>query len=148
MTTSTTSATIINHFIGGVETSGQGQDTKPVYNPATGEITAELRLANAADLEATVAAAKTAAHTWGDTSLAKRTAVLFRFRELVAAHVDDLAELITAEHGKVLLDAKGRSRVASTSSSSHVASRSCSKAIIQIRCPRGSMYSRSGNRLA
>ncbi|KRE45993.1 methylmalonate-semialdehyde dehydrogenase [Arthrobacter sp. Soil736] len=107
MTTNTKTVTIINHFICGVETSGQGQDTKPVYNPATGEITAELRLANAADLEATVAAAKTAANTWGDTSLAKRTAVLFKFRELVAAHVDDLAELITAEHGKVLLDAKG-----------------------------------------
>ncbi|MFE4544115.1 CoA-acylating methylmalonate-semialdehyde dehydrogenase [Arthrobacter sp. NPDC056727] len=99
--------TFINHFISGSEVAGSGTDTKPVYNPATGAVTAELRLANRADLEATVAAAKAAALTWGDISLAKRTAVLFKFRELVAAHVDELAQLITAEHGKVLSDAKG-----------------------------------------
>lgn len=106
MTITTTHPTI-THFINGVETSGEGADTKPVFNPATGEITGELRLANEADLETTVAAAKKAAETWGETSLAKRTAVLFKFRELVAAHVDQLAELITSEHGKVLSDAKG-----------------------------------------
>ncbi|MCM0618079.1 CoA-acylating methylmalonate-semialdehyde dehydrogenase [Paenarthrobacter sp. TYUT067] len=99
--------TVITHFISGAETAGTGTDTKPVYNPATGAVTAELRLANRADLDATVAAAKAAALTWGDISLAKRTAVLFKFRELVASHVDDLAELITSEHGKVLSDAKG-----------------------------------------
>ncbi|MCU1435177.1 MAG: methylmalonate-semialdehyde dehydrogenase (acylating), partial [Pseudarthrobacter sp.] len=99
--------TFINHFISGSEATGSGTDTKPVYNPATGAVTAELRLANQADLDATVAAARKAADSWGDSSLAKRTAVLFKFRELVAAHVDDLAELITAEHGKVLSDAKG-----------------------------------------
>ena len=70
-------------------------------------MSAELRLANRADLDATVAAARAAADSWGDISLAKRTAVLFKFRELVASHVDELAELITAEHGKVLSDAKG-----------------------------------------
>lgn len=108
MTTNTANATsIISHFINGAESTGEGQNTKPVYNPATGQVTAELQLATTADLDATVAAAKKAAESWGDTSLAKRTAVLFKFRELVAAHVDELAELITAEHGKVLLDAKG-----------------------------------------
>ena len=61
-----------------------------------GLMSAQLRLANRADLDATVAAARKAADSWGDISLAKRTAVLFKFRELVAAHVDDLAELITA----------------------------------------------------
>src|SRR6476660_8870324 len=99
--------TIINHFISGAEAAGTGSGTKPVYNPATGVVTAELRLANRSDLEATVAAAKAAAISWGEISLAKRTAVLFKFRELVAAHVDELAQLITAEHGKVLSDAKG-----------------------------------------
>jgi malonate-semialdehyde dehydrogenase (acetylating)/methylmalonate-semialdehyde dehydrogenase len=99
--------TFINHFISGSEAAGSGTETKPVYNPATGAVTAELRLANRADLDATVAAAKAAAVTWGDISLAKRTAVLFKFRELVASHVDELAALITAEHGKVLSDAKG-----------------------------------------
>jgi malonate-semialdehyde dehydrogenase (acetylating)/methylmalonate-semialdehyde dehydrogenase len=103
----TTTLTTIHHFINGAETTGEGDRTQPVYNPATGQVTAELRLANEADLNTAVAAAKKAAESWGDISLAKRTAVLFKFRELVAAHVDELAELITAEHGKVLSDAKG-----------------------------------------
>ena len=103
----TTVTTTINHFINGAETAGDGTRTQPVYNPATGAVSAELRLANRADLDNTVAAARAAADSWGDISLAKRTNVLFKFRELVAAHVDELAELITAEHGKVLSDAKG-----------------------------------------
>ncbi|MFE4082400.1 aldehyde dehydrogenase family protein, partial [Paenarthrobacter sp. YIM B13468] len=103
----TTTLTTINHFINGAETAGEGDRTQPVYNPATGQVTAELRLASEADLDAAVAAARKAADSWGDISLAKRTGVLFKFRELVAAHVDELAELITAEHGKVLSDAKG-----------------------------------------
>ncbi|MHA7288712.1 CoA-acylating methylmalonate-semialdehyde dehydrogenase [Arthrobacter sp. MDT3-24] len=102
-----TKTTTISHFINGVETMGEGNSTLPVLNPATGQVTGELRLANEADLNAAVAAAKKAAESWGDISLAKRTAVLFKFRELVASHVDQLAELITAEHGKVLSDAKG-----------------------------------------
>ncbi len=107
MTTTRPTTKTIHHFINGAETAGEGTRTQPVYNPATGAVTAELRLANRADLDATVAAARAAADSWGDISLAKRTAVLFKFRELVAAHVDELAELITAEHGKVLSDAKG-----------------------------------------
>ncbi|MFJ5694899.1 CoA-acylating methylmalonate-semialdehyde dehydrogenase [Arthrobacter sp. NPDC093125] len=107
MTTTTEGTTTINHFINGVETAGEGDRTTNVYNPATGAVSGELRLANRADLDNTVAAARAAADTWGDISLAKRTAVLFKFRELVASHVDDLAALITAEHGKVLSDAKG-----------------------------------------
>ena len=113
MTTTTDQSTLtqstktIQHFINGAETAGVGTRTQPVYNPATGAVSAELRLANRADLDATVAAARAAADSWGDISLAKRTAVLFKFRELVASHVDELAELITAEHGKVLSDAKG-----------------------------------------
>jgi malonate-semialdehyde dehydrogenase (acetylating)/methylmalonate-semialdehyde dehydrogenase len=99
--------TLINHFISGAETAGESDRTQPVYNPATGAVSGNLRLADNADLDRTVAAARAAADLWGATSLATRTAVLFKFRELVAAHVDELAELITAEHGKVLSDAKG-----------------------------------------
>jgi malonate-semialdehyde dehydrogenase (acetylating) / methylmalonate-semialdehyde dehydrogenase len=99
--------TTIKHFINGTETAGEGEHTQPVYNPATGEITRELQLASRDDLDRAVAIAKKAAGSWGDTSLAKRTAILFKFRELVASHVDELAALITAEHGKVLSDAKG-----------------------------------------
>lgn len=107
ITTQATSVTTIQHVINGRETSGEGTTTQPVYNPATGEITANLALASAADVEATVAAARTAADSWGDTSIAKRTAVLFKFRELLAANTDALAHIVTAEHGKVLSDAAG-----------------------------------------
>lgn len=97
----------IPHYLNGEETTGVGERTQPVYNPATGIQTGELRLADAADLETAVAHARKAAESWGDISLAKRTAVLFKFRELVAAHVDELAQLVTSEHGKVISDAKG-----------------------------------------
>ncbi|WP_136609260.1 CoA-acylating methylmalonate-semialdehyde dehydrogenase [Sinomonas albida] len=97
----------IPHFLNGEETNGVGSRTQPVFNPATGEQSGELRLADSSDLETAVANARKAAESWGDISLAKRTAVLFSFRELVAAHIDELAALITAEHGKVLSDAKG-----------------------------------------
>ncbi|WP_138418496.1 aldehyde dehydrogenase family protein, partial [Sinomonas gamaensis] len=97
----------IPHYLNGEETIGVGERTQPVFNPATGEQTGELRLADRQDLEAAVANARKAADSWGEVSLARRTAVLFRFRELVAGHIDELAALVTAEHGKVLSDAKG-----------------------------------------
>lgn len=99
--------TSINHFINGEETAGTSGKTQPVYNPATGAVSAQLHVAGPEELNATVAAAKAAAAIWGDYSLAKRTTVMFKFRELVASHVDELAALVTAEHGKVLSDAAG-----------------------------------------
>ncbi|MBM6622044.1 CoA-acylating methylmalonate-semialdehyde dehydrogenase [Micrococcaceae bacterium RIT802] len=107
VTTEATTVTTIKHFINGTETAGDGTGTQPVYNPATGEVTANLSLASDADLQAAVAAARTAADAWGDTSLAKRTAVLFKFRELLAANTDELARIVTSEHGKVVSDAAG-----------------------------------------
>ncbi|MGW9412961.1 CoA-acylating methylmalonate-semialdehyde dehydrogenase [Arthrobacter cupressi] len=101
------SITTIPHFFNGAEHLGTGTDTEGVFNPATGAQTGEVRLASPSDLDQAVAIAKEAAKSWGDVSLAKRTTILFKFRELVAAHVDELAALITAEHGKVLSDAKG-----------------------------------------
>ena len=100
-------STTITHFINGAETAGEGDRTQPVYNPATGETTGELRLANRADIEAVVAAAKAASEIWAETSLTKRTAVLFKFRELLAANVQELAKIVTSEHGKVVSDAAG-----------------------------------------
>ncbi|GGG42242.1 methylmalonate-semialdehyde dehydrogenase (acylating) [Kocuria dechangensis] len=97
----------IEHFIAGARSAGSGDRTQEVYNPATGEVSGILHLASDEDLQRTVAAARAAADSWGDVSLSRRMAVLFTFRELVAAHTDDLARLITAEHGKVLSDAKG-----------------------------------------
>jgi malonate-semialdehyde dehydrogenase (acetylating)/methylmalonate-semialdehyde dehydrogenase len=78
-----------------------------VYNPATGAVSAQSCGWPTGPTWTPPSPPPAKPPTWGDISLAKRTAVLFKFRELVAAHVDDLAELITAEHGKVLSDAKG-----------------------------------------
>ncbi|GHD10391.1 CoA-acylating methylmalonate-semialdehyde dehydrogenase [Zhihengliuella salsuginis] len=99
--------TSINHFINGEETAGSGTETQPVYNPATGQVTGDLQLASTEDLNAAVAAARTAADTWADVSIAKRSAVLFKFRELLAANTAELAQIVTSEHGKVLSDAAG-----------------------------------------
>ena len=97
----------IVHFINGRETEGAGAGRQEVYNPATGEVIAELHLGGPEDLEAAVSAAAEAAASWSQLSLAKRTAVLFRFRELLVAHTDELARIVVAQHGKVLSDAKG-----------------------------------------
>ncbi|HKW36420.1 MAG TPA: CoA-acylating methylmalonate-semialdehyde dehydrogenase [Burkholderiales bacterium] len=81
--------------------------TAPVYNPATGEQQAEVLLADVSDVEAAIAAASDAFADWSQTSISKRTKVLFAFREIVNARASEIAELITDEHGKVLSDALG-----------------------------------------
>jgi malonate-semialdehyde dehydrogenase (acetylating)/methylmalonate-semialdehyde dehydrogenase len=81
--------------------------TSPIFDPATGQQTGEVELATAADIDAVVKVAADAAKEWGRSSLSKRATILFRFRELVDAHRDELAALVTSEHGKVLGDALG-----------------------------------------
>ncbi|WP_432588255.1 CoA-acylating methylmalonate-semialdehyde dehydrogenase [Streptomyces sp. HD1123-B1] len=97
----------VNHWIGGKAVEGATGRFGPVYNPATGAQDTQVALASVDEVDAAVAAAKDAFRSWGTTSLAKRTAILFKLRELVVAHRDELAELITAEHGKVHSDALG-----------------------------------------
>ena len=98
---------VLPHWIAGREHEGTGGRLSEVTDPATGAVTARLALAAPADVDAAVAAAKAAFPAWRDTSLARRARVLFRFRELLDARAGELAELITAEHGKVLSDARG-----------------------------------------
>ena len=81
--------------------------TAPVTNPATGEVTGQVALGSVEDARAVIDAAAAAFPAWRDTSLAKRTAVLFKFRELLNARKGELAEIITSEHGKVVSDALG-----------------------------------------
>ncbi len=81
--------------------------TSPVFDPATGEQTAEVVLATTGDVDRAVGIAASAFASWRDASLSTRTRILFAFRELVTRHRDDLARLITAEHGKVFEDARG-----------------------------------------
>ncbi|MGH3472447.1 MAG: aldehyde dehydrogenase family protein, partial [Nocardioidaceae bacterium] len=96
----------IGHVIGGVE-SADFDRISPVYNPATGAQTAELALASITEIDRAVAAAKAAFEGWRLVSLAKRSAMLFAFRQQLFEHRDELAAAITAEHGKVLSDAAG-----------------------------------------
>jgi malonate-semialdehyde dehydrogenase (acetylating)/methylmalonate-semialdehyde dehydrogenase len=99
--------TTIEHWIGGSFTSGAATRRGPVFNPATGQQQHEVVLAEPADVDAAVSAAKTAFETWQDASLSKRTKILFNFRELVNNRTKQLAELVSDEHGKVLSDAAG-----------------------------------------
>lgn len=100
--------TLIGHFVEGKRFVGTSERRGDVFDPATGRRTGEVALASTADVAVAVEAAARAARSWRDASLAKRSAVLFAFRELVHARRDRLAEVITAEHGKVLADAAGR----------------------------------------
>nr|WP_314316117.1 CoA-acylating methylmalonate-semialdehyde dehydrogenase [Kocuria rhizophila] len=99
----------IRHWINNEYTAGapEDRDTADVTNPATGEVTGRVHMATAATADEAVAAAKAAFPAWRDTSLTKRMQILFRYRELLNARKEELAALITAEHGKVLDDALG-----------------------------------------
>jgi malonate-semialdehyde dehydrogenase (acetylating)/methylmalonate-semialdehyde dehydrogenase len=97
----------ISHWIGGKPWAGEADRRGDVYNPATGQVTGQVDFASENEVNAAVAAAAQALPGWRATSLSKRTTVLFSFRELVKSRVAELAELITAEHGKVASDAAG-----------------------------------------
>jgi malonate-semialdehyde dehydrogenase (acetylating)/methylmalonate-semialdehyde dehydrogenase len=97
----------ITHWIDGRPQDGTSGRSAPVYNPATGQVTAEVDLASTAEVDTAVASATAAAAQWRHASLSKRAAVLFTFRELLHARAPELAAVITAEHGKVLSDAEG-----------------------------------------
>ena len=97
----------IAHYIGGAVAAGSSLRAQDVFNPATGAVTGRVSLANAADVNAAVAAAQAAFPDWADTPPIRRARVMFKFLELVNQHKDTLAHLITAEHGKVFTDAQG-----------------------------------------
>ncbi|MCP3989317.1 MAG: CoA-acylating methylmalonate-semialdehyde dehydrogenase [Actinomycetia bacterium] len=98
---------VIDHWIGGQRTGGTGAGSSPVFNPATGEVTAEVTLASVEDVDQAVASALNAFGTWRDVSLSQRTSIMFRYRELLDANRDALARAIVSEHGKVFSDASG-----------------------------------------
>ncbi len=97
----------IGHYIGGKARTGSAGRSQPVCNPATGEVTGHVALANSADVNAAVAAAQAAFPSWSDTPPIRRARVMFKFLELLNANKDKLAHCITAEHGKVFTDAQG-----------------------------------------
>ncbi|MCD7060194.1 CoA-acylating methylmalonate-semialdehyde dehydrogenase [Pelagibacterium xiamenense] len=97
----------IGHFINGKRVASQSGRTADVFNPATGDVSAKLALANAADLQAAVDAAREAQPKWAATNPQRRARVFFKFVELINTHMDDLAELLSSEHGKTVEDSKG-----------------------------------------
>ena len=103
----TTELKVIGHWIGGEPVAGASGRTGPVYNPATGEQAGEVQFASIEEIDRAVASAKTASATWRTFSLSKRVELFFRIYQLLDEHREDLARLLTAEHGKVLSDALG-----------------------------------------
>ena len=97
----------IVHYINGELTAGSSRRSQPVFNPALGKPSGEVVLAEVQDVHAAVAAASAAAPTWAETAPLKRARILFKFKDLMEQHHDDLARAITLEHGKVFSDAKG-----------------------------------------
>ena len=97
----------IDHWIGGARVAGRSGRTAPVFDPATGRVTAEVALASPEEVAGAVDTAARAAGQWGRSSLSRRSEVLFSFRHLLASRIDELAALISSEHGKVPADAAG-----------------------------------------
>ncbi|WP_287833340.1 CoA-acylating methylmalonate-semialdehyde dehydrogenase [Acidiphilium sp.] len=97
----------IGHFINNETVAGTGAERLPVFNPATGAQTGAVAVATAAEIEAAIAAARAAFPAWAATPPLRRARIMFRFKELVEQHKDELAKAITLEHGKVIADAGG-----------------------------------------
>ena len=98
---------LIKHFINVAHYQGQEKNTVEVFNPATGEVAARVALASKQETEEAIRVATEALPSWSNTPPLKRARVMFKFKELLEKHIDDLASMITSEHGKVFSDAKG-----------------------------------------
>jgi malonate-semialdehyde dehydrogenase (acetylating)/methylmalonate-semialdehyde dehydrogenase len=97
----------IGHFINGKRVAGKSGNVGPVFNPATGEQTAEVALASESEIQDAIDGAKEAFRDWAATSPIRRARVMFKYKELCEQHLQELGELITNEHGKTIDDAKG-----------------------------------------
>ena len=96
----------IDHFIGG-SSFASGERQGEVFDPNQGQVQAHVRFGTASDLQKAVDAAKAAQPAWAATNPQRRARVMFKFRELVEKNMDELARLLSSEHGKVLADARG-----------------------------------------
>jgi len=99
--------TTVKHFINGQQVANSSERTGDVYNPALGLVIREVSLAQTQDAQAAIAAASLAFPKWRDTSLTKRQQIMFNFREILNSRKEELAEIVTEEHGKTLPDALG-----------------------------------------
>ena len=99
-------AEIVGHYINGAAVEDTAR-TLPVTNPATGAVTKQVAMASRATVEDAIAAAEAAFPAWRNTPPAKRAKIMFKFKQLLEEHADDIVALLTSEHGKVLDDAMG-----------------------------------------
>src|SRR3954469_12533877 len=97
----------IKHFIGGQHVAGTSGRTSNVYNPATGEIQATVALASVEEMRAAVANATEAQPKWAATNPQRRARIFMKFVDLLNQHMDELAEMLSREHGKTIEDSKG-----------------------------------------
>ena len=102
-----TETKIINHWIDGDFQPSASDRFGNIYNPATGAVISKLPMGGAADLETAVKSARHAFHSWSTTSITKRAQLMFKFKELLELHRDELVDIISLEHGKVIPDAAG-----------------------------------------
>ena len=97
----------IGHFINGENVASSSDRTADIFNPNTGQVQSKVSLGTASELDAAVDAAEDAQRIWANTNPQKRARVMFAYKELVQAHMDELAELLSSEHGKVVADSRG-----------------------------------------
>ncbi|MBR6567755.1 MAG: aldehyde dehydrogenase family protein, partial [Clostridia bacterium] len=97
----------LRYFVDGQWLESKTEKYMPVYNPSTGDVIAETPCCTAEEVEQAIASAKAAFPAWSNTPVMKRVQVLYKFRELLIEHLDELSELCALEHGKVLSEAKG-----------------------------------------
>jgi malonate-semialdehyde dehydrogenase (acetylating)/methylmalonate-semialdehyde dehydrogenase len=97
----------VNHWINGAHVAGASGRSGPVYNPATGQVARAVDFASVEEVDAAVASAKAAFAAWRATSISRRTEIMFRIRNIVEQHREEIAAHLTREHGKVRTDALG-----------------------------------------
>ncbi len=91
----------IQHFVGGKAYPGDSKRTGKIYNPATGDQSAQVKLATTEDVNKAIANAKKAFESWSNVPPLQRARVMFRFKDLIEKNSDELTKIIVSEHGKV-----------------------------------------------
>ena len=99
--------TELTHYVNGAHVAGTSGRFTDVFNPATGEVQAKVPLATKAEMDAIIEKAAEAQVAWGATNPQRRARVMMKFADLINEHMDELAELVSREHGKTLPDARG-----------------------------------------
>ena len=97
----------IGHYIDGENIAGTSSRSADIFNPNTGQVQAKVNLAGTKDIEAAIASAEAAQQEWLKINPQRRARIMFAYKEILQANIDPLAELLSAEHGKVVADSRG-----------------------------------------